>query len=409
MRSFAAVLAFVLLLAASPAARAADPVHIPDAGGWTFDTDVEAWKNVADDCLLLNGIPDPTAMLCEMTNSYDAAEGVPKGSLRSAMYTLVNTSGLFAAQGTWTSPSFTVPAGTKVGVVTAFLDRRAVLTDFFAEQGIAVRSDMVIVDETAENARILALRDDLGAADAANWIRRTRALGADSLTPGHAYHIDLVTNVSSATARVIDGDVGANYDNVRLTIAEPEKGDPGTPGSAGAPGVPGPPGQPGSIGPASGGGPGTAQTLDGKDGVVNSEAARRLLEIVDIKKLQLTGGYANQLRTRIRCRDAVAQRCEGTVKVRTASPVSVRGKGGKVSKRHITFGSGAYQLARVKTGYAKALLTPAYKKFLQKRKSLKVEVIVTVLDEKGFQQTLQKKLTLRVAKKAKKRTKTKKR
>jgi hypothetical protein len=400
MRASFLGLLLVLSLSLAPAALAADPVQVPDADGWTFDANAEGWKAGAADCVLFGQVP--AEPFCTMENLHDAAEGVPKGSIKTVMYQLVGTQNVFAAQGVWTSPSFTLPADKKVGVVTAFIDRKALANDLFSEQGIAIRSDYVIVDEGETKTRTLAIRDDLGGADTANWVRRTRALGADSLVAGHTYHLELVTNISSGTAKVLDDDLGVFYDNVRLQIAEPEKGDPGAPGSAGSPG---PAGQPGTPGPAGPPGPGTTQILDGKDGVVNSATAKRLLEIDKLMPVKTTGGFANQMRTRLKCKNAVSERCEGTVKVRTADLVAVRGKGGKTSKKRLTFGAGAYQLSRGKSGYAKALLTPAYKKFLLKKKSIKVIVSVTVLDEKGFQQTLEKTFTMKVAKAAKKKKK----
>ena len=290
MRASLLGLLLVLTLSLAPAAVAADPVNYPDADGWTFDTTAEEWKGTVGECTALNLIPAPNADFCDITTTYDGANGTPKGSLRTGMFTLVNTAGLFVAQSTWTSPSFTLPADKKVGVVTAFLDRKAFLTDFFAEDGIVLRSDYVLVDEGEGKRRTLAIRDDLGAFDAANWIRRTRALGADSLEAGHTYHVELVTNISSSDARVILGEVGVNYDNVRLQVSEPEKGDAGAPGTPGSPGTPGPAGQPGSIGPQGPQGAGTVQVLDGKDGVVNSDTAKRLLEIDKLMPVKTTGG-----------------------------------------------------------------------------------------------------------------------
>ena len=67
------------------------------------------------------------------------------------------------------------------------------------------------------------------------------------------------------------------------------------------------------------------------------------------------------------------------------------------ARRKATFGSGAYQLDRGRIGYAKALLTPAYKRLLVKKR-VKVDAIVTVLDEFGRQQTLRKRFRLKTVK-----------
>jgi hypothetical protein len=388
-------LVFASLLAAAPA-MAAD-AQFPDEDGWTFDADTESFADAGAGCALLNTIPDPTGFLCAVTNERNADDGYPKGSLETYLDTTANAGGVFAGQGVWKSPKFAVAADQKVGGVTAFVDRKAYVDPALLESGAAIRSDVVLVDETAEpDQRTLLIRDELGTNDIEFWVRRTREISTESIVPGHEYHLELISNISTTVASLILDRVGVGYDNVRLRVSEKQgtPGEPGGPGQSGAPGAAGPQGSIGPAGPP--GGAGTAQRLDGSDGVVNSDAARRLLQIRSLKTLKLKGGYANQFRVRIFCKKAVAERCEGTVKLRSVKAFKTRIKGKKV-KRKITFGAGAYQLQKGKIGYAKALLTPAYKKVLLNKK-VKVDAILTVLDETGHQQTLAKRFTLKTKK-----------
>jgi hypothetical protein len=395
IRSTIVAMTAAVLLAAAPA-TAAD-LSVPDADGWTFASGVEGFTDAGASCGLL-GFPDPTGILCSAENRHNPDDGAPKGSLGSYMFSLVNASNVFAGQATWKSPSFTVPSDQKVGGVTVFVDRKAFSGADILDAGAVIRADVVLVDETASAARTLLIRDDLGAGDLEFWVRRTREIAVESVVPGHRYHLLLTSAVSSDVAQV-SGETGVGYDNLRLRIAE-ESGTPGAPGEAGAPGpagAPGTPGAPGAQGPAGGpGGPGTTTVLNGDTGGVNSAAARKLLQIKSLQTLHLRGGFAKQFRLRVYCRRGAAKRCEGTVKLRSVKKFKVFLNGRK-TKRRATFGSGAYQLDRGRIGYAKALLTPAYRRLLVKKR-VKVDAIVTVLDEFGRQQTLRKRFRLKTVK-----------
>jgi hypothetical protein len=383
-------------LAAVPAAAA--DLQVPDADGWTFDAGPEGFTDAGAGCGVL-GFPEPTeGLLCSTENRHNPDDGYPKGSLGTYMFSFVNADNVFVGQGSWKSPSFVVPESQKVGGVTVFVDRKAYSAADLLDAGAVIRADVVLVDESAENARTLLIRDDLGAGDLEFWVRRTRAISTETVVPGHSYHMLLTSNVSSDVTQVI-GETGVGFDNLRLRVSE-ESGTPGAPGEPGAPGspgeagTPGSPGAPGAQGPAGApGGPGTTQILDGSDGVPNSEAARKLLRIRSLPTLHVKGGFAKQFRLRVFCRGAAAERCEGTVKFRSVKAFKTR-IGGKKVKRRVTLGSGAYQLAKGKIGYAKALLTPAYKRLLL-NKTVKVDAIVTVLDEFGRQQTLTRRFKLR--------------
>ena len=384
----------VAAFAATPASAA--DYQVPDADGWNYTANEEGFTDGGTACWLLNFVDACLAP----ENTHNPDDGFPKGSLRTAMLEPANAQRAIAGQGTWKSPSFTVPATQKVGAVTVFADHKAYSGADVLDAGAAIRADVVLVDETNGNARTLLLRDELGEWDLEFWIRRTREIATESIVPGNTYHL-LLTSVITTDGVQVLGETGVGWDNVRLQIAETA----GTPGPAGPQGPAGSGG--GSIGPSGGpSGPGTSQVLNnsstGGGAGVNSPAARKLLAIRGLKKLRLKGGFARQFRVRVFCRKAVARRCEGTVRVRSIKKILQRvprkkGKGFRRIKRKITFGVGSYQIERGKITYAKALLTPAYKRLLLKKKRMKVHAIVTVFDQFGRQQTLRRKFTLRTA------------
>lgn len=385
-----AVTVGVLATAGTAAMAAGDaPRAVPDGDGWTFEADAEGWATPEDgtSCLILSNVEDPFG-LCETTNSHDAEEK----ALATRFEPVANAAGVFEGRGVWASPSFTVDVP-EVGTATLSYRRKAVVDQLIAESGSRLRADVVAVDEAAK-VEILLSREELTADDTEAWQRRTRSLGTSALEPGKTYHLLVKTYATTDDAQLLVGEVSALYDDIKLTVSPPaadgEKGEPGVQGPAGPAGPAGPTPEPVVVhapaAPADGG---------GREASVNSDAARRLLRIDRLQPLHARGAFRGQLRTRIFCRPAAGLRCEGTVKIRTIKRVNTAFLKGRKVLRRVTLGTGAYRLNKGQTGYAKIITTPLSSKIIRTRGPLAVEVLVTVLDENGRQQTLRREFTLR--------------
>ncbi len=102
------------------------------------------------------------------------------------------------------------------------------------------------------------------------------------------------------------------------------------------------------------------------------------------------------MRTRILCKRGADKRCEGTIKIRTANRINTAFLPGRRLLRKVTLGTASYRLNVRQVGYAKVFATPLANKYITRRRPLKVDVFVTVLDEERRQQTLRRRFTLRV-------------
>jgi hypothetical protein len=108
------------------------------------------------------------------------------------------------------------------------------------------------------------------------------------------------------------------------------------------------------------------------------------------------GPFAGQARVRVLCKRGAAARCEGTVKVRTVRRINERLRGG-TRLRRVTLGTGTYQLPRGRVGYAKVVLSPRALALVRRRGPFAVHALVTVLDERGRQQTLRRTFRIRAS------------
>jgi hypothetical protein len=130
---------------------------------------------------------------------------------------------------------------------------------------------------------------------------------------------------------------------------------------------------------------------------VNSLEARRLLRLDRLTRVQFRGPFANQLRLKVFCRTAVLSRCEGTVKLRTVKPINVALKKGRKRMKKVTLGTGSYQLTKRQIGYSKVFLTPLGRRLVKARAPITVNALVTVLDQRGRQQRLSRRFTIKIA------------
>jgi hypothetical protein len=396
------------------------PTTYPDADGWTFAGGAEGWTAGEGSCLILGNIENPIPPLCGTTSEHDA-EG---GFIRTTFETLVNAQGALEGSGTWVSPSFTLgndPAmadDREIAAATLEYARQLEVDPLIAEKGGTARTDVYLVEPGATpetDKRTLLHREELTVADSGGFVRRTRDVGATAVRPGGTYRLEIGTFLTTEDAQVVMGTVSAAYDDVKLVVsptvdgedgptgeqgpqgAEGDQGQKGEQGQTGQTGTEGSPGTAGTPGPA--GPPGPVVVQPGVEASVNSDAARRLLTIRSLKRFANFGRFSNQLRARVFCRRGAERRCEGVVKVRTLKKVNIAFlKGRRVMKR-VTLGTGAYRLNLGQVGYAKVITSRLNSRIIRQRGPLKVEVLITALDEDGGQQTLRKVFTLRSIKK----------
>lgn len=449
MAGVGAAMAALTIGGAAIAQTAGEPVHHPDADGWTFDpvpsaadatvpddvASLEGWTSDLETCSVANLIEDPP-ILCTTTNNYRPDElpcpqpeegdpdrnGNPCGSIWTEFGTLANAAGLFEGTGTWRSPRITIANDPELAdnaeIVAATLDfdTLAEITQLLGEQGSRARTDVYLVDEgsdldetpegRADDTQTLIHREELTREDTSAWQHRSIPFGNEAVVPGRSYRLHFTTYATTTNAQLLlDNLVGAGYDNIRLTLDKAIVGPTGAAGPAGAPGPAGQgtPGAPGPQGPA-GSGSGTGTDGAGNNGAgaggvipqVNSAEARRLLRIDRLQSLKTRGRFRDQLRVKMYCRRASATRCEGVVKIRTVRPINTSLKrNGQGPRKRVTLGTAAYRLNIGQIGYGKIQTTPLARKLVRLRGPLTVQVLVTVLDADGQQQTLARQFRLR--------------
>ena len=451
-KSLAALLAAAGVTASVALAGAATQTTYPDADGWTFATGPEGWTSTLAECRALDNLTVTLAPVCATTNEHRADN---TGSIWTSFATLANAAGALEGRGIWQSPTFTVvndaavPDTQEIADVTLSYERRLQFSQLLAQSGSRVRSTVLLVQKptpTTERETVL-LTEELTIDDKDKWITRTRSVGATAVQPGGTYSLRFRSVLTSDDGQLITGKVEVGYDNVKLVVTPPvvgpagatcpaglrgqdgatcptgpagadgqsgatgptgpagadgqdgQNGQNGTNGTNGQDGAQGPAGPQGAQDPAGPAGPAGAPGQPGREAsVVNSDEARRLLRIDRLVKLQTRGRFRDQLRTRIYCRGAVDERCEGVVKIRTVNKVNTAFLPGRKFLRRVTLGTGSYRLNRLQTGYAKFTVSALTRKIIRVRGPLKVDVFITVLDENRQQQTLRKRFTLSAAK-----------
>lgn len=370
-RSFApltlVVLASLVLTAGEAGAEDRQATY-PSPGGSTFTSDSEGWRDGGASCNLL-GI---RGLLCTARNEHQAAEGNPAGAIRTRFQALVNAVGLFTGEGTWRSPAFRVealPDGAAIAGGDLHFDRRAAIEALIDIGGIA-RYRVLLVDETDATApRTVEIANAALTKDDAGWRSVDVALSASQIEAGRTYHLAFVSQMTSQTAQLLSGQIWMGWDNVRLTVRS------------------------GPEGPAGPAGAGAGDRVGGSD--VNSRRAKRLLRI-DTRRASAArrGQFSNEVRVRVFCKRTSLSRCEGTAKLRTAQKVnpSIRRRR---AKRRVTFGSQAYVCPRGMVCFIKVPIRDRTRRWAAVRgdqRGLAADVLVTVLDEEGVQQTLRRRI-----------------
>lgn len=220
-----AALACAAALALAGQAEAAT-VAYPN-GGSGFDDGPQGWTGSETSC----SFPLAPGGFCTATNQHAPAAGNPGGAIVTNAEVVVNPAGLFEAQGTWTSPPFTVPLGTSVTGATFQYDRQ-----FQAGGLLALDPDVAVTIELVDDTAVAVaplLTDELSTAATFE----TRGVGApgSAVTAGHTYRLRMRSTISSSVVGVgVTGTATLAFDNVRLAVAD---SSPGGSGGAGTPEV----------------------------------------------------------------------------------------------------------------------------------------------------------------------------
>jgi hypothetical protein len=388
-----------LATAGTGLAMADDGPQYPTPGGSTFAQGVDGWSADSDaGCDILGlGVPGLCAVSNERVDDHD-------GALQTTFTSLVNALGAADATGGFNSPQFTVPADAQVGGAALTLERRLTSDAPLLDSGAAAHLAIDLVD--AGGARTRVLDRDLGAADTA-WTGDAVTLPAGAVVPGHTYRLESSAQLTSEQAQALQGTVSVALDDVGVrTTAPPADGQDGAAGAAGANGAAGATGSSGSAGSTGTAGPAgrpgtttivTTPSRTTPSSGINSPAARRLLRVDRLARVQFKGPYAGQMRVRVFCKRSSAARCEGSVKIRTVGRINTALQPGRKRLKKVTLATGSYQLPRGRVGYAKVVLSATNQRLLLARGPLRVDALMTVLDQDGRQQTLRKRFRTSVA------------
>ena len=202
--------AAVFAAALTPAAAAAAPIGYP-AGGSGFTSGPEGWTGSAASCAPASGLE----ATCTAATEHSPTEGNPPGSLNSRLDVLVNAGGLLQGRTTWTSPDFTLPAGTPIRSAALALDRR------LDGGGLALNPQstytVTLIDRSAANKETAVLTDAIDQ-NVSAFARKGTAVPAGALAEGRQYAVRIDTTTTTRAARVgLLGSLNTRYDNVALT------------------------------------------------------------------------------------------------------------------------------------------------------------------------------------------------
>jgi len=192
----AGALTLLFLGVAAGSARAAT------YGAAGFSSSAEGWKVTSSTCSI------PLALACASSGEYATTAGNPPGSLATKGTVLVNVVGLFKADTTLESPSFTVGEG---GQGTLEM-QRAFDPGGLVELNPQLSYTAILVDQTSGQQQKAIAETFSGSSDFAD------RSGPVSLVAGHSYAIVVESQISATLVGVgLIGSSIANFDNVSVT------------------------------------------------------------------------------------------------------------------------------------------------------------------------------------------------
>lgn len=251
-------------------------------------------------------------------------------------------------------------------------------------------------------SRIPAAGDEIDIGDGSRWVS-PNAYPTDGLIKDTQYQVRAVAENAGGTTL---GDVKlftTNGDGAPGPAgpAGPAgaTGPQGLPGAVGAPGpagINGANGLPGARGPA--GPPGAAGTTGSGGPVVDIDSSSRLAMLrIDATRIVVPSRGRNRGRVRVRiyCRSVAVRTCSGNMKVRTLNKINPASFGLRArAKRRVTWETEAVQLDVRKVGFAILNFNPQRLSVLRRAKSVRSQVIVSVIDADNNRQNVRKTVTV---------------
>ena len=229
----AAIAAAAMTTLGAPAVAGAATVTYP-AGGSAFTGGMEGWTGSGQSCAPVQGAD----IMCSTTAEHSATVGNPPGSINSRITMLVNGGGLLKGESTFTSPDFTLAAGSGTRSGAVALDRR--LDGGVAALGPESTYEVSLVDRTAGNTATKVLSETIDDTDS-TFAREAAPVPEGALVPGRTYALVIKTTTLTRTARAgLLGDLNTRYDNVALAVEDAQLPPGVTPigdGALGSPGV----------------------------------------------------------------------------------------------------------------------------------------------------------------------------
>ena len=233
-RSIAAAIAAVAMtVLGAPAAAGAATATYP-AGGSGFTGGMQGWTGSGQSCAPVQGAD----ITCSTTAEHSATVGNPAGSINSRITTLVNAGGLLKGETTFTSPDFTLAAGSGTRSGAVALDRR--IDGGGVALGPESTYEVSLIDRGAGGTATKVLSETIDETDSA-FARQAAPVPAGALVPGRTYALVIKTTTQTRTARAgLLGDLNTRYDNVGLSVEDSQLPPGVTPigdGALGSPGV----------------------------------------------------------------------------------------------------------------------------------------------------------------------------
>jgi hypothetical protein len=259
-----------------PVLGQASAATYPTSGGSTFTGGAESWT-VTTKCSI-------AAPLCESSGSYSGTIGNPAGSLADNTKILIGLLGIFSAEATLTSPTFTA-AESGAGVL--HLERQFEDTELVSLTP-GVEYSAYLVDQTNGSKQKAVTEAVAGASGFA------AKEGPVALVAGHSYSIEIVATTKSSVASVglLGGTATFHLDNVSVTSS----------GSGGGGG--------GGEGGNGGNGGNGANGGEGGAGGVSSARLESLIQSSLVGSATLKG---NKLSVKAKCPAKVGANCTITL------------------------------------------------------------------------------------------------
>ena len=245
----------------------------------------------------------------------------------------------------------------------------------------------------AFGSRIPAAGQEIEIGDGSKQVS-PNAFPTDGLTKETAYQVRAVASNEGGTTIGNVRTFTTNGDGAQGPVGpQGPQGNQGPQGDTGAQGLPGTNGALGPQGP-----PGAAGTTGSGGPVLDLDSSSRLAMIrIDATRIvvPMRGRNKGRVRVRIYCRSVAVRTCSGNMKVRTLNKINPASFGFPARpKRRVTWETEAVQLDVRKIGFAILNFSAQRLSVLRRSRSVRSQVIVSVIDADNNRQNVRKSVTV---------------